>query len=223
VSGSGPSKGPAGGTGSIPRGVALPRPRVRAAGGVVWRRVPSGTEVVLVHRPAYDDWALPKGKLESQETDEQAALREVREETGLSCRLGPELPSTTYVDGEGRAKVVRYWAMTVVPGTFDVANGKLAPEPKARHEIDDLHWAPVQEARRRLTYPRDVVVLDGFCEAVVNANAPSMGASQTGASKAGASTTGVSKTGAAKTGASNARRQQVDEVLEDKPQRDKAK
>jgi 8-oxo-dGTP diphosphatase len=143
-------------------------PRVRAAGGVVWRRVPSGTEVVLVHRPAYDDWALPKGKAEGNETDEQAALREVREETGLSCRLGPELPSTTYFDGEGSAKVVRYWAMTVVPGTFDVAKGRLAPEPKASREIDELYWAPVQEARRRLTYPRDVVVLDGFWEAVAS-------------------------------------------------------
>jgi 8-oxo-dGTP diphosphatase len=160
---------------------------------VVWRRVPSGLEVVLVHRPAYDDWALPKGKTEAGETDEQAALREVREETGLSCRLGPELPSTTYADGEGRPKVVRYWAMTVVPGTFDVMAGRLAPEPKARREIDDLYWAPVQEARRRLTYPRDVVVLDGFCDKVVNASA------------------------------SNARRQEVDEVVEGKPQGDKAK
>ena len=159
MTGSGLSKGPHSGAGAPPRrkdeagGGRAPQSRVRAAGGVVWRRVPSGIEVVLVHRPAYDDWALPKGKAEGDETDEQTALREVREETGLTCRLGPELPSTTYADGEGRAKVVRYWAMTVVPGTFDVAGGKLAPEPKARREIDDLYWAPVQDARRRLTYP----------------------------------------------------------------------
>lgn len=168
----------------------------------MWRRVPSGTEVVLVHRPAYDDWALPKGKAEPGETDEQAALREVREETGLSCRLGPELPSTTYADGEGRAKVVRYWAMTVVPGTFDVMAGKLAPEPKARREIDDLYWAPVQEARRRLTYPRDAVVLDGFCHQVAKAKPVNAHAANA---------------------ASNAGRQEVYEVLESKPQRDKAK
>jgi 8-oxo-dGTP pyrophosphatase MutT (NUDIX family) len=197
VSSSGPSKGLEGGTSSPTAGAAALPARVRAAGGVVWRRVPSGVEVVLVHRPAYDDWALPKGKAEAGETDEQAALREVREETGLSCRLGLELPSTTYADGEGRPKIVRYWAMTVVPGTFDATAGKLAPEPKARREIDDLYWAPVQQARRRLTYPRDVVVLDGFCAEVVKARAANA--------------------------ASNARRQQVDDVLEGKPQRDKAK
>jgi 8-oxo-dGTP diphosphatase len=202
VTGSGLSKGPPSGTGAPNEGGRGPQSRVRAAGGVVWRRVPSGTEVVLVHRPAYDDWALPKGKAEGDETDEHTALREVREETGLTCRLGPELPSTTYADGEGRAKVVRYWAMTVVPGTFDVAGGKLAPEPKARREIDDLYWAPVQDARRRLTYPRDVVVLDGFWDDVPGASASNPSASNPSAS--------------------NARRQQDDQVLEGKPQRDKA-
>ncbi len=100
----------------------------------------------MVHRPTYDDWALPKGKLEAGETDEQAALREVREETGLACRLGTELPSTTYTDAQGRPKLVRYWSMTVVPGppgnsgtsSPGGAAATLSPEPKARHEIDDV-------------------------------------------------------------------------------------
>jgi 8-oxo-dGTP pyrophosphatase MutT (NUDIX family) len=144
--------------------------KVRAAGGVVWRRVPAGIEVVLVHRPAYDDWALPKGKVEPRESDEEAALREVREETGLSCRLGPELPSTTYRDAEGRPKVVRYWAMTVLPGTGAIANAQPALLPEAKDEIDDLLWAPVDEARQRFTYARDVVVLDAFEDYVSRSN-----------------------------------------------------
>jgi len=142
----------------------------------VWRRVPAGLEVVLVHRPAYDDWAFPKGKAEPGETDEEAAVREVREETGLSCRLGAELPSTTYEDGQGRPKIVRYWSMTVIPHQSapgagaptrrDRADYELEPEPKARGEIDDLCWASLEAGRRRLTYPRDVLVLDGFCDIV---------------------------------------------------------
>ena len=166
--------------GTTPTGKnAAPTPMVRAAGGAIWRRVPTGVDVVLVHRPAYDDWAFPKGKLEPGETDEQAAVREVREETGLLCRLGTELPSTTYVDGQGRPKLVRYWSMTVVPAPGTAAgspaasgesNAPLAPEPKARREIDKVYWAAVDEARRRLTYPRDVVVLDALFELLSRSN-----------------------------------------------------
>jgi 8-oxo-dGTP pyrophosphatase MutT (NUDIX family) len=155
---------------------------VRAAGGVVWRRVPTGVGVVLVHRPAYDDWAFAKGKLEPGETEEEAAVREVREETGLPCRLGTELPSTTYFDGQGRSKMVRYWSMTVVRGPVvrggvaragnpgpggsfdDNPDAVLTPEPKARREVDDVRWFSLQKARQRLTYPRDVVVLDALSD-----------------------------------------------------------
>jgi 8-oxo-dGTP diphosphatase len=144
--------------------------KVRAAGGVVWRRTPAGTEVVLVHRPAYDDWALPKGKVEQRESDEEAALREVREETGLSCRLGPELPSTTYRDAEGHPKVVRYWAMTVLPGTGAIANAEPVLAAESKDEIDDLLWVPLEEARQRFTYARDVVVLDAFEDYISRSN-----------------------------------------------------
>jgi 8-oxo-dGTP pyrophosphatase MutT (NUDIX family) len=186
------TKRPGGETPSSPVTGPLPSVGVRAGGGVVWRRVPSGTEVVLVHRPAYDDWAFPKGKLERGETDEEAALREVREETGLSCRLGRELASTTYLDGQGRPKTVRYWAMTVIAGSVGRGDGKLAPEPKARREIDDLCWIALASARQRLTYPRDVVVLDDFSGQLARSNI------------------------------SNAGRQEVNEVAESKPQRDEA-
>jgi 8-oxo-dGTP diphosphatase len=112
---------------------------------------------VLVHRPAYDDWSLPKGKTEPMEDDEDAALREVMEETGLSCELGQELPSVTYLDRRGRRKTVRYWAMTVTPAA--AATDRLEPAPKGRGEVDELCWVPLDLARHQMTYARDSLVL----------------------------------------------------------------
>jgi len=117
---------------------------VQAAGGVVWRRGPGGVEILLVHRPKYDDWSLPKGKLDVGETSEAAALREVEEETGLRCSLGDELPPVTYADRHGRAKVVRYWAMEPTGGRF-VPN----------HEVDEVRWVTPEGAGALLTYGRD--------------------------------------------------------------------
>src|SRR5262245_62687058 len=83
---------------------------VRAAGGVVVRQGENGApEVLIVHRPAYDDWSFPKGKCEDGESEEEAAVREVEEETGLKCRLERELTTTRYRDARGRPKTVRYW------------------------------------------------------------------------------------------------------------------
>ena len=85
---------------------------VRAAGAVVWRRGSrGGPEALLIHRPRYDDWSFPKGKLKRGESDEDAALRELEEEVGIRAELGPELLGTTYRDAKGRQKTVRYWAI----------------------------------------------------------------------------------------------------------------
>ena len=89
---------------------------VEAAGGVVVRGEGEPLELAVVHRPRYDDWSLPKGKLESGERWEDAALREVEEETGLRCELGDELESARYRDRKGRDKLVRWWLMRPFEG-----------------------------------------------------------------------------------------------------------
>jgi len=127
---------------------------VRAAGGVVWRMGEDGLEVLLVHRPGYDDWTFPKGKADPGEDDERCALREVAEETGHRCALGRELPSVEYLDAKRRPKRVRYWEMRVI------ADDGFEPN----REIDGLAWVSVAEARERLTYGHDRTVLAAFAD-----------------------------------------------------------
>jgi 8-oxo-dGTP diphosphatase len=111
--------------------------------------------VLLVHRPAYEDWSLPKGKLEPGEPERDAAFREVAEETGLRCLFGREVGTTEYADSRGRAKQVRYWAM-VAPGQ----------EPVAANEVDDVCWSSPAEAADRLDYAHDRKLLDSLGDAV---------------------------------------------------------
>jgi 8-oxo-dGTP diphosphatase len=125
---------------------------VRAAGGVVTRATPDGDrEVLLVHRPRYGDWTLPKGKLERGESHEDAALREVEEETGVRGVLGAELPSHQYVDRHGRDKIVRYWEMTPVD----------ARPREPDDEVDEVRWVRASDAKALLTYDADRRLLAG--------------------------------------------------------------
>ncbi len=125
---------------------------VRAAGGVISRRTAQGeVEVLLIHRREQRDWSFPKGKLEPGETDQLCALREVEEETGLRCALTSELPPVSYHDRRGRAKVVRYWTMTVIKG-----------EARPRNEVDAVRWLGIEAAESLLTYPRDRELLSAF-------------------------------------------------------------
>jgi 8-oxo-(d)GTP phosphatase len=120
------------------------RPDVLAAGAVVWRR---RQEVLLVHRPTYDDWSFPKGKVDPGEWLPAAAVREVGEETGLAIRLGPPLGTQRYQNGD-RMKSVHYWVGWAI-GSDDVS-GYLV-----NAEIDDVRWLPWRMALDRLTYPYD--------------------------------------------------------------------
>ncbi len=110
-------------------------------------------EVLVVHRPAYDDWSFPKGKLEPGETEQEAAIREVEEETGLRCTLGRELPTTSYRDARGRPKTVRYWLMTSADG-----------RPAAANEVDQARFVSLDDAMALLTYSRDRTLLASLSE-----------------------------------------------------------
>ncbi|GAB2908173.1 NUDIX hydrolase [Streptomyces mayteni] len=133
----------------MPAAADQPEP-VRAAGCVVWRRRAGGhgVELVLVHRPRYDDWSHPKGKLHPGEPAEAAALREVREETGMGCVLGAALSTARYL-AKGRPKEVRYWVAEAVEGRFEPSD-----------EVDRVLWLPPAEARTRLSHEPDRLLLD---------------------------------------------------------------
>jgi 8-oxo-(d)GTP phosphatase len=117
---------------------------VQAAGGLVVRRQGGLLQIVVVHRPVQHDWSFPKGKLEAGETLDMAALREVREETGMTCELLRFIGHTEYVDRKGRQKTVAYWIMAATAGSFSV-----------NEEVDELRWMHLDEASRLLSYPRD--------------------------------------------------------------------
>ncbi len=123
--------------------------RVLAAGGILWKVSDGGLRVLVIHRPRYDDWSWPKGKLDQGETLPQCAVREIREEVGISARLGLPLPSIHYSVSAG-PKSVYYWAVQASD-----------QRPKPDHgEVDKVAWMTPDEARRALTNPSDIPPLD---------------------------------------------------------------
>ena len=130
-------------------------PDVVAAGAVVSRKGPEGREVLLVHRPKYDDWSFPKGKQDPGEHVAATAVREVLEETGVEIRLGRPLRPQLYAVSGGRAKTVHYWVGHVV-GDDDVSSFEI------NEEVDDLAWLSESAAKERMTYLDDIDLLDQF-------------------------------------------------------------
>ncbi len=130
---------------------------VRAAGGVVWRRSGRGiAEVLLVHRPLYDDWTLPKGTARDGESNADCALRGVTAETGLVCSLGPALLVIAYDDSFGRRKLVQYFAM-------EPLGAALLP---GESTVDEARWVSASSAARVLSYPREVGVVEALRQLV---------------------------------------------------------
>ncbi|MET7905968.1 NUDIX hydrolase [Streptomyces sp. NPDC005336] len=138
-------------------GGGAPGGTVLAAGCVLWRRAPHDgrLEIALVHRPRYDDWSHPKGKLKRGEDALDGAIREVAEETSMGCAPGAALPTLHYI-AKGRPKVVHYWAAEAVD------DEPFVPNP----EVDRLVWLPPAAARLRLTYDHDRTLIDALLEAL---------------------------------------------------------
>ncbi|MCO1580859.1 NUDIX hydrolase [Crossiella sp. SN42] len=131
--------------------------RIHAAGAALWRETAAGVEVAVTHRPRYDDWSLPKGKVDPGEPLPETAVREIAEETGYRAVLGRLLPAAHYEvsteDGGRRPKTVTYYSAEAVSGEF-----------AANEEVDELRWLPPAQARELLSYPHDRTVLDAFTE-----------------------------------------------------------
>jgi 8-oxo-dGTP pyrophosphatase MutT (NUDIX family) len=126
-----------------------PTDLIRAAGGVVYRSQGHQVEIACIYREARGDWTFPKGKLDKGETFEEAALREVWEETGMRCSIERFVGTTNYTHRKGKPKIVAYYLMSVDEGEFS-----------ANDEVDELVWLPLEAVREHLTWDRDQELFD---------------------------------------------------------------
>lgn len=147
----------------------IPTPlAVVAAGALVWRVRDGELQVLAVHRPRYNDWSWPKGKLAKGETLPQCAIREVAEETGKQIVLGQPLPTLRYPIGAGRQKVVRYWAAQVASPDGKAVKARPPVKTAPKHEVDRVRWLTVEQAMRKITFQDDLRPLEVLAEAFAN-------------------------------------------------------
>jgi len=144
--------------------VTVPGTQV-AAGALVWRVRDGQLQVLAVHRPRYNDWSWPKGKLSRGETLPQCAIREVAEETGKEVVLGQPLPTLRYPIGAGKQKVVRYWAAQIISPDSRPARARPSVKSAPKHEVDRVRWLTVPQARAKITFPDDLRPLEVLAEA----------------------------------------------------------
>lgn len=137
---------------------------VLAAGALVWREREGQLEVLAVHRPRYNDWSWPKGKLDPGETLPACAVREVAEETRLTIELGPPLPTLRYPIAGGKIKVVRYWSAHETAPDSAPASAREQVKAASKHEIDEIAWLTIEEARARITFHDDLRPLERLVE-----------------------------------------------------------
>ncbi|PTT17330.1 DNA mismatch repair protein MutT [Microbacterium sp. HMWF026] len=133
---------------------------VYAAGGVVWRLVEGKLRILLIHRTKYRDLTLPKGKVDPGETLAETAVREIREETGIRVALGVPVGVSRYRMPNGRTKIVHYWAAEATDAA--VRTSSFVPNK----EVAAIEWVSLKKARKHLSYPVDIEILDEFCRVV---------------------------------------------------------
>lgn len=133
---------------------------VLAAGALVWRVRKGELQVLAVHRPRYDDWSWPKGKLDPGETLPACAVREVAEETGKIIELGQPLPTLRYPIAGGKVKIVRYWAARTIPADAPAATARAAVKDASKNEIDEVKWLTIEQARHLITFHDDLRPLE---------------------------------------------------------------
>ena len=141
------------------------RGTVLAAGALVWRVRDDELQVLAVHRPSYNDWSWPKGKVRRGETLPECAMREVYEETGKQVELGQSLPTLAYTLPSGREKVVKYWSAA----TMNTTHPALLARPRYRlapkKEVDNTRWLTVRQAEKKITMPADLKPLAALVSA----------------------------------------------------------